>query len=73
MPNVSSSATPVVQAVLGFVTAAVNVGLLFGWYHWTSAQSAGVNLVVGSGLAVVSAFRAGAQRSGRLVDTTTRS
>lgn len=68
--KITSSLTPAAQAVAGLAAAVVNLGLLFGWYTWTSAQVAGVNLVVGATLAVVSAFRAGAQRSGRLVDTT---
>lgn len=64
--KISSATTPVVQAVTGLAAAVVNLGLLFGWYQWTTAQVAGVNLVVGAALAVVSAFRAGAQRAGRL-------
>lgn len=66
----TSISTPIAQATVGLSTAVVNLGLLFGWYTWTTTQVAGVNTVVAAGLAVVSAFRAGAQRAGRLVDTT---
>lgn len=65
----TSISTPVAQSIIGFATAVVNLGLLFGWYQWTTAQIAGVNVVVAAFLSVVSAFRAGAQRSGRLVAT----
>lgn len=68
--KITGVSTPMAQAVAGLAAAVVNLGLLFGWYTWTTAQVAGVNLVVGAALAVVSAFRAGAQRQGRLVDTT---
>lgn len=66
----TSISTPVVQSIIGLSTAVVNLGLLFGWYTWTTTQVAGVNTFVAAGLAVVSAFRAGAQHAGRLVDTT---
>ena len=66
----ASVGTPIASAVLALATAVINLGLLFGWYTWTQAQTAGVNVVVVSTLGVVSAMRAQSQRAGRLVDTT---
>lgn len=61
--------TPVVTAITAFAATVVNLGLLFGWYHWTQPQIAGVNTVVVAGVAVVSALRARDQTAGRIVST----
>lgn len=67
MRALTSSATPIAQAAVGFVDALINLGQVFHVFTMTADQLGSVNLVVVSGLALVSGFRAGAQRAGRLV------
>lgn len=66
--TLTSPVTPLAQAIAGLATQVVNLGLLFHWYAWTQDQIAGVNIVVGGVLAVVSLLRAQAQRAGKLAE-----
>lgn len=39
--------------LLGFTTAAVNLGQLFDWWSWTEEQIAGANLFAAAALTVI--------------------
>lgn len=66
---VTSIATPVAQALAAFAAAVLNAVVVLGWWNATPEQIATVNTVVLAAIALVSAFRAGAQRAGTLTPT----
>lgn len=66
---ITSITTPVTQAIAAFAAAVLNMVVVLGWWNATPEQIATVNTVVLAAIALISAFRAGAQHAGTLTAT----